>query len=97
MRETATAEIKAVPAQPQRWWVDYMHMVQSGRLVDTQTGKAVLSNGAGFHIIDIDQLKSNYVEACQEALGRLGKVQADINGRFVNLMAEMAKYAKVET
>lgn len=96
MRETTTAEIiKAVPAQPQRWWVDHMHAVQSGRMVDTQTGKAVLSDHRGFHILDIDQLKGSYVEACQEALERLGKVQADINSRFVNLMAEMAKQAKV--
>ena len=90
MRETTHGE----PAQPQRWWVDYLHAVQSGSLVDTMTGKAVLSNSAGFHIIDIDQLKASYVEACQEALARLGKVQADINGRFVNLMSEMAKQAK---
>lgn len=88
--------IKAVPDQPQRWWVDHMHAVQFGRLVDTQTGKAVLSDHRGFHVIDLDQLKSSYVEACQEALERLGKVQADISSRFVNLMADMAKAAKVK-
>lgn len=83
--------IKAVPAQPQRWWVDYLHQVHSGSLVDTATGKAVVSNANGFHIIDIDQLKTSFADACVEAINRMSKAQADLNSRLATLMAAMAK------
>lgn len=91
MRETT--ESKPEPAQPQRWWVDYLHTVQSGRLVDAASGKAVVSNHAGFHIIDLDQLKTNYHDACAEAMTRLGKAQQDITNKLASLMASMAKNA----
>jgi len=95
MRETTPKEIiKAVPAQPQRWWVDYLHAVQSGMLVETMTGKAVLRNSAGYHIIENDQLKGSYIEACVEAVERLSKAQVEINSRLANLMVEMAKQTK---
>lgn len=89
MREATEAQ--PVAAQPQRWWVDYLHNVQSGRLVDTMSGKAVVTNSGGFHIIDIDQLKTTYADACVEAINRLSKAQQDINNRLAALMGQMAK------
>lgn len=89
MRETT--EPQSTPAQPQRWWVDYLHNVQSGRLVDTMSGKAVVTNSGGFNIIDIDQLKTTYADACVEAINRLSKAQQDINNRLAALMGQMAK------
>lgn len=91
MRETT--EPKSIPAQTQRWWVDYLHNVQSGRLVDMMSGKAVVTNQGGFHIIDIDQLKTTYADACVEAINRLSKAQQDINNRLAALMGQMAKTA----
>lgn len=90
MRETVT---EPVPAQPQRWWVNYLHNVQSGRLVDTMSGKAVVTNSGGFNIIDIDQLKTTYADACVEAINRLSKAQQDISNRLAALMGQMAKAA----
>lgn len=91
MRETTEAQ--PVAAQPQRWWVDYLHNVLSGRLVDTMSGKAVVTTPGGFHIIDIDQLKTTYADACVEAINRLSKAQQDINNRLAALMGQMAKTA----
>lgn len=57
------------------------------------SGKAVVTNSGGFHIIDIDQLKTTYAEACVEAINRLAKVQADTAKKMGDLLANMAKLA----
>lgn len=78
----------------QRWWVDYLHRVQSGTLIDLSDTQAVVRSHSGFAIVAPKNLYRSYQEACAIAVENLGKIQHQATITMSALLCDMAKAAK---